>query len=88
MMCIWGSLLPELLLADYETHLYSCLCIKIVGLPRATDKHSLLDISLNKYRGTLLMDTALKANTQRCTYNKGRKNQGYIMLLEADFFGF
>lgn len=60
----------------------------MVGLPGATDKRSLFDISLNKYRGTLLMDTTLKANTQRCTYNKGRKNQGYIMLLEANCFVF
>lgn len=52
------------------------------------DKRSLFDISLNKYRGTILMDTALKANTQRCSYNKGRKNQGYIMLLEANCFVF
>lgn len=88
MVCLWGSLLLKLLLDDYETHLYRCLCIKIVGLPGATDKRSLFDISLNKYRGTLLMDTALKANTQRCTYNKGRKNQGYIMLLEANCFVF
>lgn len=88
MVCLWGSLLLKLLLDAYETHLYSCLCIKIVGLPGATDKRSLFDISLNKYKGILLMDTALKANTQRCTYNKGRKNQGYIMLLEANCFVF
>lgn len=87
-MRIWGSLLPKLLLDDHETHLYSCLCIKFVGLPGAADKSSLFDISLNKYRDILLMDTALRANTQRCTYNKGRKNQGYIMLLEANCFVF